>query len=89
MFLCTFFLAIVLSVLLRYTDSDYPFGIFKLFSQSAQYRCLYWNYILNTISYASAGSCSLICNNGLEFNYPYIVIRKNIDTKYIVPIHYG
>jgi hypothetical protein len=28
---CTFSLAIVLSVLLRYTDSDYPFGIFKLF----------------------------------------------------------
>jgi hypothetical protein len=28
---CTFFLAIVLSVLLRYTDSDYPFGILKLF----------------------------------------------------------
>jgi hypothetical protein len=28
---CTFVLAIVLSVLLRYTDSDYPFGIFKLF----------------------------------------------------------
>ena len=26
-----FFLAIVLSVLLRFTDSDYPFGIFKLF----------------------------------------------------------
>jgi hypothetical protein len=31
--ICTFFLlAIVLSVLLRYTDSGYPFGIFKLFS---------------------------------------------------------
>jgi len=29
---CTIFLlAIVLSVLLRYTDSDYPYGIFKLF----------------------------------------------------------
>jgi hypothetical protein len=28
---CTFLLDIVLSVLLRYTDSDYPFGIFKLF----------------------------------------------------------
>jgi len=28
---CTFSLTIVLSVLLRYTDSDYPFGIFKLF----------------------------------------------------------
>ena len=26
-----FILAIVLSVLLQYTDSDYPFGIFKLF----------------------------------------------------------
>ena len=26
-----FLLAIVLAVLLRYTDSDYPFGIFKLF----------------------------------------------------------
>jgi hypothetical protein len=26
-----FLLAIVLSVLLRYTDSDCPFGIFKLF----------------------------------------------------------
>jgi hypothetical protein len=25
-----FLLAIVLSVLLRFTDSDYPFGIFKL-----------------------------------------------------------
>ena len=28
---CTFFLAIVLSVLLRYIDFDCPFGIFKLF----------------------------------------------------------
>jgi len=28
-----FLLAIVLSVLLRYTDSDYSFGIFKLFLQ--------------------------------------------------------
>ena len=28
---CTISLAIVLSVLLRYMDSDYPFGIFTLF----------------------------------------------------------
>jgi len=27
-------LVIVLSVLLRYTDSDYPFAIFKLFFQN-------------------------------------------------------
>jgi hypothetical protein len=30
-FLYFFLLAIVLFVLLQYTDSDYPFGIFKLF----------------------------------------------------------
>jgi hypothetical protein len=28
---CTFFLAIVLSILLLYTDFDFPFGIFKPF----------------------------------------------------------
>ena len=28
-----FLLVIMLSILLRYTDSDYPFGIFKLFFQ--------------------------------------------------------
>ena len=38
-----FLLAIVLSVLLRYTDSDYPFGIFKLF-----FICLIsWHLLLN------------------------------------------
>ena len=31
-----FLLAIVLSVLLRFTNSDYPFGIFKLFL-----KCIY------------------------------------------------
>jgi len=40
-------LAIVLSVLLRFTDSDYPFGIFKLFFLqyiSAQdFRCKQWS----------------------------------------------
>jgi len=39
------FLAIVLSVLLRYTDSDYPFGIFKLFFKDLAiifivYKCI-------------------------------------------------
>jgi hypothetical protein len=32
-----FLLAIVLSVLLRYTDSDCPFGIFKLFFHPYNY----------------------------------------------------
>jgi hypothetical protein len=35
--LCTFLLAIVLSVLLRFTDSDYHFGIYKLFLASDFY----------------------------------------------------
>ena len=38
-----FLLAIVLSVLLRYTDSDYPFGIFKLFLHMKIHR----NQIIN------------------------------------------
>jgi hypothetical protein len=33
-----FLLVIVLSVLLRYTDSDYPFGIFKLFLFHFKYK---------------------------------------------------
>jgi len=38
---CLFFLlAIMLSVLLRYTDSDYPFGIFKLILLYTQTSCL-------------------------------------------------
>jgi len=34
-----FLLAIVLSVFLRFTDSDYPFGIFKLFSLKISNTC--------------------------------------------------
>jgi len=34
-----FLLAIVLSVLLRFTDSDYPFGISKL--SLDEYQCMY------------------------------------------------
>jgi len=36
-----FHLAIVLSVLLRFTNSDYPFGIFKLFFMQTVYM-VYW-----------------------------------------------
>jgi hypothetical protein len=34
-----FLLTIVLSVLLRFTDSDYPFGIFKLFLSPVYFLC--------------------------------------------------
>ena len=38
---CTFLLVIVLSILLRLTDSDYPFGIFKLFFYNKTIRHQY------------------------------------------------
>ena len=44
LYLCTFFLAIVLYVLLPYIDSDYPFGIFKLFLKGSW--CSHNHYIL-------------------------------------------
>ena len=40
---CTFFLAIALSVLLRYTDSDYRSGIFKLFLCILKEQLFAWN----------------------------------------------
>ena len=66
-------LAIVLSVLLRYTDSDYPFGIFKLFLQktegeikNGQYRYIgniehtrHWTKSNETIYMPVNVSCSL------------------------------
>jgi hypothetical protein len=38
-----YLVAIVLSVLLRYTDSDYPFGIFKLFLDQIRVLCVFPN----------------------------------------------
>jgi len=46
-----FLLAIVLSVLLRYTDADYPFGIFKLFVMcSVIVRCVDIGGIVDNLS---------------------------------------
>ena len=49
-----FLLAIVLSVLLRYTDYNYPFGIFKLFRSSFNvHYCRSSNIVM---SYCVCGS---------------------------------
>jgi hypothetical protein len=45
---CLFVLAIVWSVLLWFTDSDYPFGIFKLFSKYKPYLHEVEEHILNS-----------------------------------------
>jgi hypothetical protein len=49
---CTFFWAIVLSVLLRYTDSDYPFGIFKLFLTLHEQYFLHIDCLLFNVTYS-------------------------------------
>jgi hypothetical protein len=49
---CTFFWAIVLSVLLRYTDSDYPFGIFKLFLTLHEQYFLHIVCLLFNVTYS-------------------------------------
>ena len=50
-----FLSAIVLSVLLRYTDSDYPFGFFKLF---LYFICHNHNLVLSSFM-----NQYLVCNN--------------------------
>ena len=49
--ICPFvpFLAIVLSVLLRFTDSDYPFGIFKVNSSCCQLWHIWFHLSLSTL----------------------------------------
>jgi hypothetical protein len=61
-------MAIVLFVLLRYTDSDYPFGIFKLFLQNVELHCHF--PILDTI-FVSPG--------GLRFPQQYTVKGKGLE----------
>jgi hypothetical protein len=50
LFFCTFHSAIVLSVLLRYMDSDYPFGIFKLFLKINTYAIFVYIFAINFVS---------------------------------------
>jgi hypothetical protein len=46
-----FLLDIVLSVILRYTDHDYPFGIFKLFLN----QTLFWLSNISTLNVPDEG----------------------------------
>jgi len=67
-----FFLASVLSVLLRYTDSDYPFGIFKLFSQR--------NLITTT--------CLSYFYPKLFFSFLYLLIVLSVYITFLLPWFY-
>jgi hypothetical protein len=80
-FMCThcislfvpFRLAIVLSVLLRFTDSDYPFGIFKLIKDHiVTLRCC--SYILVRFD----TKCCFICGPLFSFCMQYMNVISNI-----------
>ena len=62
--LCPFFSAIVLSVLLRFTDSNYPFGIFKLFLYICQYENPFFHFILPEVHWVQQKIQQLayVCN---------------------------
>ena len=73
-----FLLAIVLSVLLRFPDSDYPFGIFKLFLvhvdkcwDHLQFNCMHCFYVL----------CSML---PMSLNCPFLVILSVFSITFIV-----
>ena len=44
------FTFVVLSVLLRFTDSDYPLGIFKLVLHSMSFRCGNYFFVCLTVT---------------------------------------
>jgi hypothetical protein len=48
LFFVLFHLAIVLSILLRFTDSDYSFGIFKLFFNQVICNGRYFTWLIST-----------------------------------------
>jgi hypothetical protein len=76
----TFLLAIVLSVLLRYTDSDYPFGIFTLFLGrrreilSIIANCFFWTIYYN--HYADSETTNLCPCSLLLRAYLYPTIYR-------------
>ena len=74
-FVCPFVLfcfAIVLSVLLRYTDSNYAFGIFNLFSS------INWLRIAHLFSFLCFSSFVVLCTQEeVEDNKEVIRIRKS------------
>ena len=76
-FFVLFLLAIVLSVILRYTDSDYPFGIFKLFlSISWQEQITFrWDEVHFVLKK----------HDDLDFHWAYSLKQQSMD-RHIAPL---
>jgi hypothetical protein len=77
-----FLLAIVLSVLLRYTDSDYPFGIFKLFLHSMRWRyslCTAKSKGENKTTVTISGAGTVYPSGAHEFTINFLVEFMLLD----------
>ena len=94
----TFLLAIVLSVFLRYTDSDYPFGILKLFfkpivSFSNFNMCDKREYSIHcTFQHDNSGvgpprySSNIVENGGSDVVYPFMTTEQIADGENQTPM---
>ena len=92
---CTFHLVIVLSVLLRYTDSDYLFGIVKLFLRLIVdhkynmliYTTMYFHLLSKYSMQVVIFSCPVWCNTGTNSSRclnTAEIIRFNINNLWLL-----
>jgi hypothetical protein len=75
--LAEFLILVILSVLLRYTDSDYSFGIFKLFLLLPEYlvnKC----FIIPNTEYL-VNKCFIIPNTEYLVNKCFIIPNNRTD----------
>jgi hypothetical protein len=85
LFFCLFLLVIVLSVL-RYTNSDYPFGIFKLFKQRYSGNASWYFWVDgNMCSYFFLYSCIVIKDSIIKLGVmiPWIPLISLIRPYYL------
>ena len=78
---CQTILAIVMFVFLRYTDSDYPFGIFQLFQH--QHSCrpghLKQPSPVNCVKNRSPHICSPVVLNEMSFLITWQVLKQQVN----------
>ena len=83
-----YLLAIVLSVLLRYTDSDCPIGIFKLFLISKEERHRVHLFTITTVCPVQSRIIIEICNNPDKHNNIFNFIKEQQEIIYYLDIKF-
>jgi hypothetical protein len=80
-----FLLSIVLSIFLRYTDSDCPFGIFKLFLCFSEFICdVVYSGFMRWIFFSAMDSSIFVSNN----NTLYSLRLYNLNSSFVEPSLY-